>query len=93
MKRFLKQYWHWLLATLIFVLLLMVFSDMNVFEYVATRANVRRLRAETESFRERSAADSMFVEQMRSDEFVERYAREKFFMHSDDEEVFIVKER
>lgn len=89
MKSFLKKYWHWLTATLLFVVLVVFFSDLPLIDYVQTKASVRRLKAERKAYVEQIRRDSIFLENLKDDAFLEKYAREKFYMHAENEKVYL----
>jgi cell division protein FtsB len=89
MKSFLKRYWHWLTATLVFVVLVVFFSKQPLVDYVRTKALVRRLKAEREVYEKQIRSDSIFLENLKDDAFLEKYAREKFYMHAENEEVYL----
>lgn len=89
MKEFFTKYWHWLLVSVFFVVLVVFFADLPLLDYVQTKSSVRRLRAEKEAFDAQIERDSIFIENLKDDAFLEKYAREKFYMHAEDEEVYL----
>ena len=91
LKERIKKYWHWGVVTLVFLLLLLFKSDLTLVGLFRTQASVKRLRGEIERYQEQIAADSIFMERLKDDEFLEKYAREKHLMHSKDEQLFIVE--
>ena len=91
MKEKLRRYWHWVLATVVFLVLVLFVSDLSLVGLVRTKTSVRRLRGEIERYEEQIREDSIFIERLKDDEFLERYAREKHLMHSKDEQLFIIE--
>lgn len=91
MREKLRRYWHWVLATVIFLVLMLFLSDLSLVGLVRTKASVRRLRSEIERYEKQIREDSLFIESLKDDELLERYAREKHLMHSADEQLFIVE--
>ena len=89
MKSFFKTYWHWLTVTLVFVGLVVFSSRLPLVDDVQAKASVRRLKAEKEAFDEQIRRDSIFLENLKDDAFLEKYAREKFYMHAEGEEVYL----
>ena len=53
------------------------------------KAYLGRLKAEREAFEVQIERDSLFLENLKDDAFLEKYAREKFYMHAEGEEVFL----
>lgn len=84
-----RKYGRWIIASLVFVAAVFFWSDLPPHKRVRCGMEVRRLRAEIEGYREQITADSLFIRELSDDEQLERYAREKFYMHAADEEVFL----
>lgn len=59
---------------------------------IRTSYEIRQLRNEKAKYEEQLLRDSLFMEQLKSDEFLEQYARETYFMQRPHEQVFIVGE-
>ena len=80
-----------MLATVVFLVLVLFVSDLSLVGLVRTKTSVRRLRGEIERYEGQIREDSIFIERLKDDEFLERYAREKHLMHSKDEQLFIIE--
>lgn len=91
LKERIKKYWLWGVATLVFLVFLLFKSDLTLVGLIKTQTSVKRLRSEIERYQEQIAADSIFMERLKDDEFLEKYAREKHLMHSKDEQLFIIE--
>lgn len=91
MKKWLKKYWHWVVVTAIFLLLVLFRGDLTLVDLVKTHSSVRRLHREIERYDGQIREDSIYVEKLKDDEFLEKYAREKHLMHATDEQIFIVE--
>lgn len=91
MKNFLKRYWHWILVTLLFVALVFFVADVTVTKLISTKMTVGRLNSEIEQYQQQITSDSLFLEGLKDDAMLEKFAREKFYMHAEGEEVFIFK--
>ena len=91
MKSFLKKYWHWLLATVLFLVLVLFVSDLTLVGLIRTKSSVKRLHGEIERYKEQAQEDSIFIERLKDDAFLEEYAREKHLMHAKEEQLFIIE--
>ncbi len=91
MKEWLKKYWHWVLATILFLALVLFVSDLRLVDLISTKRSVRRLHREIERYEEQIREDSTYIEMLKDDEQLEKYAREKHLMHAKDEVLFIVE--
>lgn len=91
MKEKFRKYWRWVLATTVFVVLVLFFGELTLVELVSTKRTVRRLHREIERYEEQIREDSTYIEMLKDDEMLEKYAREKHLMHGADEQLFIVE--
>ncbi len=92
MKNFLRRYWHWVLVTVTVVVLAFVVADVPPHRLVQKRAEVRRLEREIADYQNRITADSLFLEELKDDAELEKFAREKFYMHAEGEEVYLFED-
>lgn len=90
--RFLKRYWHWIVVTALFLAVIFLFAEITLFEVRDIRLRVEQLSAERDKYRAQIEADSTFIENLKQDEFLEQYAREKFYMKSEGEEIYVIDE-
>lgn len=91
MKEKFIKYWRWVLATAVFLVLVIFLSDLSIVDLVRTKSSVRRLHREIERYDKQIREDSTYIEMLKDDEFLEKYAREKHLMHAKDEVLFIVE--
>lgn len=91
MKRFLRRYWHWLVVTAVFVVMVLFLSDLTLVNLLQTKRSVRRLKGEIERYSSQIEQDSVFIHSLQDDEFIEKYAREKHLMHSEGEQLFLIE--
>lgn len=87
--RFLKN--KYLITTLVFVLWLLFFDKNNLIDQYQRRKDYQKLKEEEEYYageieKARKERDELFT----SEQTLEKFAREKYFMKKDNEEVFIM---
>ena len=58
---------------------------------IRLRFEIAELRDRIDYYQERLIQDSILIERLESPEYLERYAREKYYMHSKDEDVYIIR--
>jgi len=63
----------------------------TIVEAVSLRRSIRRMQRERMEYRERAQEDSAFLQSLRGDSFLEKYAREHFYMKGRGEEIYLVK--
>ena len=92
MKGFWEKYRLWVIITIAFLLIITVFSKNTVLEAMAIRRRIKVMQKEQQYYRERSKEDSTFLENLKQDWFLEKYARETFYMKVRGEEIYLLEE-
>ena len=87
MKGFWEKYRLWVIITIAFLLIITVFSKA-----MAIRRRIKVMQKEQQYYRERSKEDSTFLENLKQDWFLEKYARETFYMKGRGEEIYLLEE-
>lgn len=78
--------------TFISVLVLgVILIGRPLYSLIKTSMEVRSLKREKALYEESIRRDSTLINNLKNDDFLERYAREKFFMHNAGEDVFIIE--
>ncbi len=81
-----------MLVTVLFLVVIFFLAEMTIRDVRVVKANIEELSAERDRFRAKIVADSTFLENLKQDAFLEKYAREKFYMKLPDEEIFVIYE-
>ena len=92
MKGFWEKYRLWVIITIAFLLIITVFSKNTVLEAMAIRRRIKVMQKEQQYYRERSKEDSTFLENLKQDWFLEKHARETFYMKGRGEEIYLLEE-
>lgn len=90
-KRFLWKHWHWVLGAVVLLVSVCFFADLTIFGFFRTKSSVGQLKKEIAHYEESIKKDSIFLEQLKDDAFLEKYARERHMMYADDEQLFIIE--
>ncbi|NND63455.1 MAG: septum formation initiator family protein [Flavobacteriaceae bacterium] len=80
--------------TLILILFLvwMVFFDTNsYFIHKELNEDIKNLKENKEFYKEEIANDKKFIEKMKDSDEVEKYAREKYYLKKDNEDIYIIE--
>ncbi|MCD8073142.1 MAG: septum formation initiator family protein [Alistipes sp.] len=80
----------WILTLAVFVLLLLFFDRNNFIERVRLKNQIRDLEQQREYYLERISEDSLLMERLKDDDFLEKFARENYLMKRDSDVVFII---
>lgn len=79
-------------ATIAAVILLgVVLISRPLYSIIITSTEIRELNRKKAIYKAAIHRDSMLIENLKNDEFLERYARENYLMHGKNEQVFIVE--
>lgn len=82
----------WLLTIVIFFLLIFFFDRNDMVTRQALKKDITELEEQREYYLKRIEEDSTLLERLNDDDFLEQYAREKFYMKEDSDVVFIIPE-
>ena len=82
------------LAIIIFLIITFIIGDSNVFKRIAYDKKIRQLENEINYYQKEIEANRKKLEAIQtSQERLERFAREEYFMKKPDEDVFIIVDR
>ena len=80
-------------ALVIAVLTLLFVSDHSVWKMTKRRHTIRQVEAQTERYKERTQEIEIGLETLQSTDSLEKYAREKYYMHAPNEDVYLIQEK
>ena len=84
-----KYAWRITLASVI--LLGVILISRPLYSIIRTSIEIKELNREKAIYKNSIRRDSTLVENLKNEEFLERYAREKYLMQGKNEQVFIVE--
>lgn len=83
----------WMVASVLFLLWILFFDENNLVQHRKNRLRLKALKEQRHFYREKIAADTRKMEELRSGAAnLEKYAREQFYMTRPDEDLFLVVE-
>lgn len=91
MKRSLSKY-LWLGLTAVIFIYTAVVIVRNLVVIVRVNSRTSNLEEQYDLYRSRVDQDSTLLEQLKYDEYLEQFAREKFHMQRADEHIYIVED-
>ncbi|WP_300284491.1 septum formation initiator family protein [uncultured Alistipes sp.] len=81
----------WVITIAVFVLVVAVFDKNNLIEAWRLRQKINELEAQKEYYQQKITEDSTILENLRDDDFLERYAREHYLMKRKDETIYLLR--
>ena len=86
-----KEY-AWRIILVSVVMLGIILIGRPLVSLIRTSIEIRELNKEKALYEASIRRDSTLIENLKNDDFLERYAREKYFMQGKGEQVFIVED-
>ena len=80
----------WIIAVVIALVVMVFMSGRYVVECFRLRRDISALTKEVEFYRAKIAEDSMMLENLKYDEYIEAYAREHYNLQKRDETVYVL---
>lgn len=91
-NKYLKPFKNWFILILVVFIVWMLFFDANSwFIHNELNNDVEALEAEKEYYRREIEKDRKAIKKLSTEEGLEKFAREEYFMKKDDEEIFIIE--
>lgn len=84
-----KYAWRITLASVILLGLILI--SRPLYSIIRTSIEIKGLNREKAIYKNAIRRDSILIENLKNDEFLEKYAREKYLMQGKNEQVFIVE--
>lgn len=86
-----RKYGTWIVITVIFLLIITVFDKNTIIEAVAIKRRINEMKREQRYYSDKTKEDSIFLENLKQDWFIEKFARENFYMKNKGEEIYVVE--
>ena len=81
----------WVITIAVFVLVVAVFDKNILIEAWRLRQKINDLEAQKEYYQQKITEDSTILENLRDDDYLERYAREHYLMKRKDETIYLLR--
>lgn len=88
----LKRYGKYIAAVGVFAVVMLFFGEQSVVNYVRRASEIHRMEAQRDMYIEgiKQAQDN--INTLQNTDSLERYARERYYMHAPNEDVYILEE-
>lgn len=81
----------WRILLVVIGVISLIIIGRPLISLIARSVEIYKLNREKAAYTESIRRDSILIENLKNDEFLEKYAREKFLMKGKNEDVFIVE--
>ncbi len=82
----------WMIVTVAVMAITAYVVVRNLLHAIQIQRQISLLKQERDRYQLKIEQDSIFLEQLRYDDYLEEYAREKYRMQRPDEQIYIVEE-
>ncbi len=82
----------WVIAVLIAMIVMIFLSGSYIVECFRLRREISALENQVEMYRAKIAEDSIMLDNLRYDDYIEAYAREHYNLQKKSETVYIIKD-
>lgn len=81
----------WRTLTIVVSILTLFIIGKSVISITKSKRHINRLERQKSGYLQKIAVDSTMLEQLKSDEFLEKFARERYNMQRSDERIYIIE--
>lgn len=92
MSKILKHSILWIVIAVIFIAFVFFIGSSNYIDRTRIKQEIRELRTRRDYYIERIREDSLEIEKLRDDRYLEQYAREHFLMRRDSDVVYVLED-
>ena len=86
-----KRYGKYVVTILIFMVVMVFFGDQSLINYVRRSREIRHLEEQRDSYREGIKRAEKGLQVLQNTDSLERYAREHYYMHAENEDVYLLE--
>lgn len=89
---FLKSIWNrYFLVSLFFIVWILFLDNYSYLEHRVLNKEIENLELNKKYYKNEIASDSLKIKKLQNPNMIEKYAREKYFMKKDSEDVYIIE--
>lgn len=91
LKKYLSGRRLFIMITLLFAIWMLFIDDFNVFHRLSLNQKINNLEQQKEYYKNEIKSDSALIKTLKNNpDSMERYAREKYLMKKENEDIFLV---
>ncbi len=83
----------WILTAVAFVVVILFLDRNNYIDRAETKREIQQLQYQRDYYLSRIREDSIELERLKDDRYLEQYAREHFLMRRDSDVVYVLEDR
>ena len=87
-----RKWGKYVVTLLVFLVVFLFVCDQSMLHFWHRHREIRRLEEQRDMYREGTAKAQREIEMLQNTDSLERYAREHYFMHTPNEDIYLVEE-
>lgn len=87
-----RKWGKYLITILVFLIVYLFVGDQSLIRFSHRRQQIKHIEKQTQTYRRETQKAERTIQMLNSKDSLERYARELYYMHNDNEDVYIVEE-
>ena len=87
-----RKWAKYVITILVFAVVFLFIGDQSVMHFIRRGKEIRHLEEQRDLYREGAAKAEQEIRTLNQPDSLERYAREQYFMHAPNEDIYLVEE-
>lgn len=87
-----RKWGKYVVTLLLFLVVYLFIGDQSVIQFIRRGKEIRHLEEQRDMYREGTTKAQREIQALHQPDSLERFAREQYFMHEANEEVYLVEE-
>ena len=87
-----RKWGKYLIVILVFLIVYLVVGDQSLVQFSRRKTEIKKLEQQTRSYRRETENARHVIQILNNKDSLERYAREQYFMHTDNEDIYIIEQ-
>ena len=89
---YLRKWWKYAVTILVFLIIYLFVGDQSLLHFARRRSEIKECERQTRMYQQGQKEAEEKLKVLRTTEGLERYAREHYYMHNENEDIFLVEE-
>ena len=87
-----RKWGKYLIVILVFLIVYLFVGDQSLVQFSRRKTEIKKLEQQTRSYRRETENARHVIQILNNKDSLERYAREQYFMHTDNEDIYIIEQ-
>ena len=88
-----RKWGKYVITLLLFLVVFLFIGDQSVIQFVKRGREIRHLKEQRDMYREGTEKAQREMQTLHHPDSLERYAREQYYMHTSNEDIYLVEEK